>query len=173
MTMLGLNAKAQTPITKSLTLGVKQFSYSSSEVQIGEPSFNSVYAAFDLLPDNKYGIGFEFHHSINNSRFRLRDFRIKIGGIFNHGSRIQFPLYPSVSFYSFNDNTGEKYSTLGLGIMGGLKFYITDKLSVQGMYSLIAYAVQSINGNILDEARSISGKGIRVGLSYNFVKLNK
>jgi len=148
--------------------------YNSDYAEIEDVNMQSAFLNFELLPDKFWGIGLEFHHSIGHERYTLRDFRIKLGGTLNHGSRVQFPIYPFVSFYGFKDRLASKYSLVGYGVKGGVKFYFTNKIAIQGEYEYSLFPIIGIDDKVLEEAAGeIIGRGISIILTYNIVKLKK
>ncbi len=153
-----------------LNAGASLNSFSSDEFLSENLSTTNVFLSYEWVPAKSIGFGLELQKSIVSNNAEYFDIRLKIGGIINGKHRLQFPVYGSINFYNLKDLDADiKYGKYGYGIKAGIRFYITDHLSLNGGAEYSYLPTTKIGDDEFDEAQgSFNQQGFYVGLGYHF-----
>jgi len=115
-------------------IGIESISYSSddSDIPIRDGSYQAVFFEYDWISKVNLATGFEIHKSISGATDYL-DGRVKVGYVFNGQSRVQIPVFGYLGYYRLKEQNGDTLGRIVAGLKGGVRFYVTDNLSVQGI----------------------------------------
>jgi len=136
----------------------------NDDISLASSTMRSVNLSYDFAPYRYFSVGVELHKSIDKE-LNMFEGRFKLGVIINNKHRLQFPVYPFLGMYSLKQTDQPKLGSILYGIHGGIRFYVTDRLAVQGMYTITRYGVTTMDGERVGEPfPMISGEGFTAGL---------
>ncbi len=146
----------------------------SAEVTVKQETSKTIFIDLEYIPKDfqDFSVGFEYLHSINNSEFKHSDLRLKIGNILFGKSRIQLPIFGLIGWSQYDDQSSsslQKYSGISYGGKGGIRFYITNNLSLGGYYTYSIMEVLKIDDDNLDDSLGkITTTSFNAGILYHF-----
>lgn len=129
-------------------------------------NYQSIYGTMEWITPFKLTIGIEGNYSLDN-QFNFYDLKLKAGWILSRKNRLQIPIYVNIGFFGvegFNEekNRGEVY-----GLQGGLRFYITRKIAILGVYDTSFSLITRVDGDKVDPVtRSYGRNAITLALTY-------
>jgi len=167
---LSFTAYSQDDKKNIIGIGYYNNSLKSSEVFLNRSDFQTAFIEYDWIHQKSYGFGLEIHKSLGSDP-NYYSIALKLGFVLNNHQRIQFPIAPYVGFWNLDDR-GDTYGSALLGIKSGVRVYITNNLSIQGVYHLARLTVNKINDQRLDNGSfgSFMSIGPAVSLQYYFAR---
>lgn len=157
-------------IGSAFGLGVSNLSHQSKEVAIRteEPSIG-YFLSYEAVTYDLLSVGFKWlaTYPTQEEDLFFWDFRLQMGTEINRSSRLQFPIRGHISVFGLNDKVNPNYGNAGFGFEGGVRFYLTGKIAIDGTYNYCKYYVSTVGDEKYKDAiGNIQGGFINVGLSF-------
>jgi len=152
---------------------------SDSQFPISKLSNNAYYLAYEAIPSENISGKFQFTRTIPNPEVSYWDIRMSISYLLkikdkenpNKGSRLSFPVNISVFYWDLKDLVNNDYGYIGLGAQGGIRYYLTYTLAIEGYYGFNVNHINRINLERFNESvGSVFSKQFTIGLSYFLTK---
>lgn len=130
--------------------------------------FQNVLVHFEWQSESPFTMGAEFHYCIDE-KIKFWEARVKLGVILLKNHRVQIPVYPYFGMFRASEDEGPKYGNTTMGILGGIRLYITNNLSLQGTYDTNFNIVNVVDDKeITDALGNIYRSSLSISLNYYF-----
>ena len=152
-----------------VALGASQVSLSPSHNDLVEEelkSYQSIYGTMEWITPFKLTVGIEGNYSLDK-QFNFYDVKLKAGWILSRKNRLQIPIYLNYGLFGVDGLNDEKNRGEVYGIQGGLRFYITRKIAVLGVYDTSFSPITKVDGDKIDPVnRNYGRNAISLAITY-------
>jgi len=167
LVFLSTTAFSQDEKRNIIGVGVGFYTVSSDDVGLEGSTIQTVFLEYDWIHPKSWGFGLEAHVSTSDTP-GFMSIALKLGFVINNEERLQFPIAGSAGFFSLTD--ASVYGTAMLGLKGGIRFYLTNNLSLQGMYNFNRLTITKIDDTRFEDESfgSFRHMGPTLSLQYYF-----
>ncbi len=155
-----------------LGVGISVASFKSDDVRLNSNQSTNAYISYDYISTGFLATGFDLSGTVIGDA-KFLNARIKVGTVLGQNREwfAQFPIYTYFGYYNLDDQISE-YSFLSLGVKAGVRFYIGNKLAIEGHYNYpYNLIVGELSSNFKEAEGVITGQIISLGISYDLIKL--
>lgn len=159
-----------------ISAGVANHSHSTDIFRLSDPNTLGSYITYEYIPSSHMTGGFRFNKSLTSSNVNYWDLRLFLGVLLqppsslgkpDSKSRFQFPIVFNISYFSLNDIQSDRYGYVGIGAQGGVRFYLTNKVALEGFYNYNRNFINRISTTNFNESIGhITTSQVGVGISY-------
>lgn len=159
-----------------ISFGASNISFNEEvEFPLSSSSTKSVYLAYEALPTESFAAKLQGTYGVSNDNFKYWDVGISLSYLMklkritqeNQGTRLSFPIMITIFYWDLDDSLTNRYGSFGLAGQGGIRYYLTYKLALEGYFGYYFNHINKVNEDSFSESiGTIKNTRLSIGISY-------